>query len=295
MFADPAVARYAGYHFSGTIFWVLPVLAALSCAVHAVRRAFGQPPAAYGDERPDLPAEDESSSADDRAGPFAEKVILRHTLAQRVYHWGNVVAIFVLLVTGLGAILPEGFLGSTPAATRFALHRWFAVVLIVGIPFHVIYDALVRNSFGFMWFGTDAFKTLGHITRNFLGSSSTYPKYYKYHPMQIINHWMMAGNLFALIVTGLILWKPTRAFFPLDLFGLGWGFVFFNRVLHDFFTSSLLALVIGHAYFAVAIKQNWIISKTMLTGRIDYGEYTKHHTIAYEIGVEEGSGARGPG
>jgi cytochrome b subunit of formate dehydrogenase len=125
-----------------------------------------------------------------------------------------------------------------------------------------------------------------------MGFSPVYPKYNKYHPMQIGTHWMMAGSLFALIITGLIIWKPTRIIFPLGLLGLGWDFVFLCRTLHDFFASGLMALIIGHVYFAVVIKKNWTISATMLTGQVDHSYYAKFHELAGEIIVKEGPEVR---
>lgn len=293
--SEPEVLRYAGYRLNDAIFWVLPVLALLICAVHAARRAFRHPIPTIGEDSAGSPGEDEASSPDSKTQKHQKRAILRYTMPQRLFHWVNGGTCILLLISGLAVYSPGLLPGSFPTASWFALHRWFAVVLMVGIPFHVVYDGYVQDSLGFMWFSRATFKTLGQIARNFLGLSPVYPKYTKYHPMQVGTHWMMAANLFALIVTGLILWKPTRILFPLDLLGLGWDFIFFSRTIHDFFAASFMALIIGHVYFAIVIKKNWVISQTMLTGKIDYDYYARFHEIMGEIEVTEGSEGKGAG
>jgi len=59
VFADLETARYVGYHFGGKMFWVLPFLAVLSCAVHAARRAFKPPSSSDGEEPSDPAAHEE--------------------------------------------------------------------------------------------------------------------------------------------------------------------------------------------------------------------------------------------
>ncbi len=291
--SEPEVLRYAGHRLSDTIFWALPILALLICAVHAARRAYRHPIPTIEGEENGSSGQGEAKSPNDRAEQHQKKAILRYTVPQRLFHWVNAGACILLLISGIAIYSPGLFPGSVSAATWFSFHRWFGVVLMVGIPFHVVYDAYVQDSFGFMWFGRDVINTLDKIARNFLGLSPVYPKYTKYHPMQMGTHWMMAANLFALIVTGLILWKPTRILFPLDLLGLDWNFIFFCRTLHDFFAAAFMALVIGHVYFAIVIKKNWVISKTMLTGKIDYDYYIRFHEIMGEIVVAEGSEGKG--
>jgi formate dehydrogenase subunit gamma len=267
------------------MFWALPLLAAIICAVHAARRAFRHPTPSVQGERSSRGREG-APSPSDWEEPLPKKVVLRYTVPQRLFHWANAVTCIVLLISGLAIFSPGLFPGSTTTAAWFALHRWFAVVLMLGIFFHVVYDAYIQDAWGFMWFGRDAAGQLGQIARNFLGLSPVYPKYGKYHPMQMGSHWMMAGSVFALVVTGLILWRPARIVLPLDLLGLDWEFIFLCRILHGFLASALMALIIGHVYFAVVVKKNWIISKTMITGKIDYDYYVTFHEIAAERSVQ---------
>jgi len=215
------------------------------------------------------------------------KLVQRYTALQRAFHWVNAVCIGVLLVSGLAIYDPDLFgWMHVPAATWFAWHRWFAVTFLVAVGFHIVYDSFVLDEFAFMWFGKEEVERQKLIARNFLGLSKAYPKYGKYHPSQITYHWLAAANLLALVLTGLILWKPARALFPLRLLGLGWDFVYACRTLHDFFTATLMALIIGHVYFGIGIKKNWIISKSMLTGTLPYEEYARYHEVEGIGGLE---------
>jgi cytochrome b subunit of formate dehydrogenase len=116
------------------------------------------------------------------------------------------------------------------------------------------------------------------IFKNFFGLSKNYPLAGKYHTGQIFFHWAVAGNIFLSILTGMVLWKPFRDFLPLSLFGLGWDFIYFSRILHGFFSATLIASLIGHLYFALFIKKNWPETKSMVTGRMSLRDYLESHS-----------------
>jgi cytochrome b subunit of formate dehydrogenase len=75
-------------------------------------------------------------------------------------------------------------------------------------------------------------KRFPSIFKNFFGLSKSYPLAGKYHPGQILFHWVVAANLILLILTGFMICKHFRDLLPLSLFGLGWDFIFYNRLLH---------------------------------------------------------------
>jgi hypothetical protein len=68
------------------------------------------------------------------------------------------------------------------------------------------------------------------------------------------------------VLTGAMLWAPLRALLPLRVLGLGWDVVFFNRVLHGWFTATLLALVLAHVYLAVLVPGNRSRPSSMAPG-----------------------------
>ncbi|NIO06415.1 MAG: hypothetical protein GTO13_23230 [Proteobacteria bacterium] len=209
-----------------------------------------------------------------------EKDLERYTLPQRIFHWVNAVSIFLLLISGLAIYAPNLFaFMNLKTSTWFELHMWLVPLFLGGVAFHIIHSAFFLDRLGYLWFGKAEQHRLATILRNFFGLTKEYPRLGKYHPAQILVHWGFFANLMALTLTGFIIWKPLRHLIPLRLFGLGWDFIFFNRILHDFFTASLAAMIIGHVYFAVLIKKNWPDLKAMFTGKIPLEEYAKYHEI----------------
>ena len=257
------MADYNLYRVDDRAFFLFVAAALAFCLIHAARRAFRQPQATGAQE----------------AHPVKDGKIERHTLFQRIYHWANSAAIFTLLISGLGMYQPRQIsaLEGTPSEWFF-WHRWGIALLLIGIAAHVIHEAFVAKEANPMGFNRAEIRRILSIFKNFFGLSKDYPLAGKYHPGQLFFHWAVAGNLFALILTGMVLWKPLRDLLPLSLFGLGWDFIYFARILHGFFSATLFASLIGHIYFALFIKKNWPEAKSMVTGRMSLREYLQSHS-----------------
>lgn len=209
-----------------TLFWAIVLSGVLFCLCDAAGRAF----------RRSRPAK--VSPARIEGG--------RHTLFQRFFHWANFVSVALLLLSGLAMyrspVLPD--LGG-PTASWFSWHLWVTPIFLALVAAHILYEYRAPD-LEQMWFG---------------GAEGR-----KYRPAQILFHWAMASNLFALVLTGFVLWKPLRALLPLSLLSLDWDFIFYNRILHGFFTATLIALLFAHVYFALFLRENWPRTKSMITG-----------------------------
>lgn len=212
--------------------------------------------------------------------------VKRYTVSQRIFHAINIVSILGLIVSGLFIYSPS-LLNNLhiPTSTWFTWHRWFVAIFLVTTIFHIIYDSLVLDRFPYMWFGEVEWQKIRIIVKNFLGFTTKYPKYDKYHPGQILYHWFITLNLIALTLTGFVLWEPFRFMVPFQLFGLGWDFIHFNRTLHALFTATLIALIIGHVYFGLILKKNWPESKSILIGTIPMDHYLKYHEMPLETEI----------
>jgi cytochrome b subunit of formate dehydrogenase len=267
-FSLPAftMADYNLYRLDDRIFWSFIIAGLIFCLGHAARRAFRQP-------QPTDPHGGSLPAAKDEE-------IQRHTLFQRIYHWSNAVAVMVLILSGWMIYHPRAipsFSGTT--FDWFFWHRWGVALLLIGLAFHAIYESFIAKSSDPMAVNRAEAKKISAIFKNFFGLSKSYPLANKYHPGQIFFHWAVAGNLFCLILTGFVIWKPFRDLLPLSLFGLGWDFIFYSRLLHGFFSATLMASLIGHIYFALLIKKNWAETKSMLSGRISLREYLNSHSL----------------
>jgi len=264
-FSLPAftMADYNLYRVDERVFSAFVAAALAFCLIHAARRAFRQP---RPTEAPAVP-------------PAGDEEIQRHSLFQRIYHWANSVAIFTLVISGWMMYQPlqiptlEG-----TASEWFFWHRWGISLLLGGIVAHIIHEAFVAKEANPMVFNRAEVQRILSIFKNFFGLSKNYPLAGKYHTGQIFFHWAVAGNILLLILTGMVLWKPFRGFLPLSLFGLGWDFIYFSRILHGFFSATLIASLIGHLYFALFIKKNWPETKSIVTGRMSLREYLESHS-----------------
>lgn len=171
----------------------------------------------------------------------------RHSAFQRFFHWANATAVAILLISGLAIYgsLSLGNLGRT-TAFWFAWHLWISPAYAALLVAHVLYE----------------YRAPGHVDEMWPAGATPG----KYDRAQILFHWAVALNLAALVLTGAMLWKPLRALLPLRLLGLGWEFVFVNRVLHGLFTGTLLALLLAHVYFALLVRDNWPRLRSMVLG-----------------------------
>jgi formate dehydrogenase subunit gamma len=266
-FSLPAfsMADYNGYRLDDRIFYGFIIAAFIFCMIHAARRAFRQP----------TPAELPSGTLP-RSG---EKDIERHTIFQRAYHWVNAAAVIILVVSGWMIYRPQPMpVIEGKAFAWFFWHRWGVAILLIGLAFHFAYESFIARGSNPMAVNRQEVRKIAAILKNFFGFSKSYPLAAKYHPGQIFFHWAVAANLFALILTGFVIWKPFRDLLPLPLFEVGWDFIFYSRLLHGLFSATLVANLIGHLYFALFIKKNWAETGSMITGRISLPAYLQSHS-----------------
>ncbi|MGA3207086.1 MAG: cytochrome b/b6 domain-containing protein [Syntrophales bacterium] len=264
-FSLPAftMADYNLYRVDDRIFYVFVIAALAFCLIHAACRVFRQP----------------QSTEVHGIHPAGDEELQRHTLFQLIYHWANSVAIFILLISGWMMYQPRQIPNLEGTTSEwFFWHRWGIALLLVGILAHIVREVFVAKEANPMVFDRAEVKRILSIFKDFFGFFKEYHLPGKYHTGQIFFHWAVAGNIFVLILTGMVLWKPFRDFLPLSLLGLGWDFIYFSRVIHGFFSATLIASLIGHLYFALFIKKNWPETKSMVTGRISLREYLESHS-----------------
>ncbi len=259
------MADYNLYRIGDGIIFGLAAAALAFCLIHAARRAFRQP------QPTDIPSP--------RIAPSQAEEIERHSLFHRIFHWSNAVAVITLAFSGLMIYQPRQIptLEQTTSAW-FVWHLWGVALLLSGVLVHMIYESFVAPEANPMTLNRREITRVVAAVQNFMGLSRNYPLAGKYHGGQIVFHWAVAANLFLLILTGMILWKPFRDLLPLSLVGLGWDFIFFSRILHGFFSAALIACLIIHFYFALFIQKNWPEAKSMITGRIPTDDYLSSHS-----------------
>ena len=203
-------------------------------------------------------------------GPDPECRVVRHLLADRIYHWVMAASVLILLGTSFLPIVGVKF----PWLTA---HWITGIVLTVVVLYH-IFRALIWQDRGSM--GLDR----SDVTRSrqavdwALRRRKTPPdRPGKYPLLQKLYHHGIALVILATIVTGLIMLAKIDTPFwtrnPYFLSSKSWGLVF---VVHGLAALAVLSLVIVHIYFAVRPEKLWI-TRSMIRGWITRAEFETHH------------------
>lgn len=107
------------------------------------------------------------------------------------------------------------------------------------------------------------------------------PEVGRYNAGQKLLFFALVGCLVALLLTGLVMWRPwLAAMFPIDAIRLA-------SLLHAFFATVLIVLIILHVYAAFWVKG---AMEAMLRGRVTRGWAWKHHRAWLREVDREGGG-----
>mgnify|MGYP001482377788 FL=1 len=199
-----------------------------------------------------------------------EDKLLRHTLADRVFHWAMAGAVLVLLGTGFLPILGLDF----PWVTA---HWISGLILTAAVLFHIV-RALFFQDLKTMWISLEDLRNLIELTRWNLHLSPAIPgKPGKYSLAQKLIHHVMTLVVLLVVATGLLMlvkidtpwWERN----PYLLEESSWGFIY---VVHDLTAMCLITLVMVHIYFSVRSEKLFFL-RSMLLGWITRKEYLEHH------------------
>lgn len=212
--------------------------------------------------------------------------IPRYTPTQILYHLTMFLAIGVLVLSGLAISLSWG-----STAGWFTWHLYATWVFLLATVVHVWHDTVSRPLFENMWITRQTVRNILTRLRGLTGATKEVPKYGKYAPGQIFFHWILTLDLLGLIITGFALWEPTRSLTAPFWLWWGWDAISYFRVLHQVFTFALIALLLGHLYFALLVPKNWIFLRSIVTGGVDRDKYAIRHELPAEASSPAGSAA----
>lgn len=210
------------------------------------------------------------------------KQLRRRDAVQVAYHWINFLAIVSLGYSGLAI-----YFGASGTADYFVWHLWAAWVLVAALAIHVWHTTITLKRFGRMWVTRDDLQSGLARLRNILQRQPQVDEKHRHYKLeQIAYHWVMAGTVFGLVITGLMLWKPARVLVGPFWLPWGWDAIFAARLLHDIFTIVLLVLIAAHVYFAICVPQNWYLLKSIFNGKVQLSRYAEHHRISPRLESE---------
>lgn len=193
------------------------------------------------------------------------KMILRTHYAERLCHWLMVICFLLVALSGLSWFFPSlswlGAVFGTPQLARI-LHPFFGVVVFVALMFlfvrFVRYNLLEAEDR--LWFRN---------LKNVLHGHHDEPlEIGKYNAGQKLLFWGIMLLISALLVTGLIIWRPYFApLLPIPLIRIG-------LLLHAVAAIALMLLIIGHAYLAFWVKGS---IPGMISGYVTHSWAKRHH------------------
>ena len=196
--------------------------------------------------------------------------VVRHTLADRIFHWVLAAAVLVLLGTAFLPILGWQF----PWITA----HWIAgSVLIFAVLFHVL-RAIFWQDMKSMWIGAADLRDAITIARRSLRrAESPPPRPGKYSFAQKLIHHMFAVVVLLTCVTGgLMMVKIDTPWWERNLYLLEdgtWGLIY---VLHGLAALFLITMIISHVYFALR-PEKLFFTRSMVLGWITREEYGSYH------------------
>ncbi len=202
----------------------------------------------------------------------------RHPLLRRLAHWGQALAIVVMIGSGWRIynnvpIFPFTFplwitLGGTPdiayaqhnesgTASAIAWHFAGMWLLVGSYLLYVLHSLVTRH------LGRDL---LPLSARGFLrdfGAAATFRLEHRlgaYNMVQKVFYWGVLFAILMMVLSGLAIWKPVQ------LATLTWlmGGFDFARVVHFFFMSAIVAFLIVHVALVAIVPKTMI---AMIAGR----------------------------
>lgn len=211
----------------------------------------------------------EAPAADVRSSRVPGRVV-RHALADRVFHWLTAACVLTLLGTAFLPILGLKF-------DWVMLHWMTGLVMIGAVLFHVVRSLFWQSWRTMMIDGADVHEAAAIVRGTLRRGSGEAPKPGKYSFAQKLIHLFFTIVVLASIATGVLMlahvetpwWRPN----PYLLRDATWGGVY---VLHDLAALTLITMVMTHVYFALR-PEKLKFTRAMLRGWITRAEYERDH------------------
>jgi len=176
---------------------------------------------------------------------MSPKLLRRYQDGERMSHWLVALTFVLAALSGLALFHPSLFFLTVPLGggqwSRF-LHPFLGILMTLG--FLVLFVKLWRDN---RITAADR-EWKKHAGRMLRGDKAGMPPVGKYNYAQKVVFWVMAWSLLALLVTGVLLWRPWVApMLPIDLLRAA-------VLLHAVSAVVLIAVTIMHVYAVIWVK-----------------------------------------
>ena len=195
--------------------------------------------------------------------------VVRHQLADRIYHWLMAAAVLILMGSAFLPILGWKF-------EWLSLHWMTGVALAVLVVIHIVRALVWQDWRAMVPDGADIRNASRHI-RQMIGGAAPLPgKPGKYKILQKLYHLAIALIVLSIVASGLLmllkidtpLWRRNPYWFDPDT----WGAIY---SVHGFASMGLVTFVMIHIYFALR-PEEWWLTRSMFRGYVSRKEYAEH-------------------
>lgn len=221
------------------------------------------------------------------ADPRHDEEIQRFTANELAQHWVLMVTLTVLALTGLALFAHGTLIGKVLMAieggmeARGAIHRFFAVVLMLLTLWHFFYAVFTERGHRQlmeMLPRLEDLRNFAALLSYYMGRREEPPPFGRFTPMQKLQYWGAGVGSLMMIGTGLILWFHTQAMavLPKWLFDV-------TTIVHGYEGLILFILLFGwHLYIVHLSPGNFPMQRTFLSGRISRQRLWLEHRREYE-------------
>jgi Ni/Fe-hydrogenase 1 B-type cytochrome subunit len=195
----------------------------------------------------------------------------RHSVWIRFFHWINMIAITMLILTGFYIHAPQVFKLFGSMNTARTIHFIMAYLLCFGVVGRVYYAIVADDAKNVVYEPINDTKKLPSMIKYYLFLADDHPFYGKYNPGQKGMYTGVLVMALLMIFTGFIMYKPMTFGFM-----TGWlGGYLVVRIIHYAITWILVLCILAHLYLDIA--EGIPILKSMFTGTIPTDFHHGYH------------------
>lgn len=195
----------------------------------------------------------------------------RHSIWIRLFHWINMIAITMLILTGFYIHAPQSFRLFSNMDIARSIHFIMAYVLCISYVCRIYYAFVAHDAHNIIYDPIKDTKKMPSMIKYYLFLEDDHPFYGKYNPGQ---KGMYTGLIFMVLVmaiTGFIMYKPLTFGFMAGWMG---GFLVV-RMIHYIFTWLFVLCIMAHLYLDIA--EGLPVLKSMFTGKIPTDFHHGYH------------------
>ena len=202
---------------------------------------------------------------------MVKQMEVRHSIWIRLFHWINMIAITILILTGFYIHAPQSFRLFSNMDIARSIHFVMAYLLCFGVVGRMYYMIVAHDTKNIIYEPVNDTKKLPSMIKYYLFLADDHPFYGKYNPGQ---KGMYTGVFFMaalMIITGFIMYKPLTFGFM-----AGWvGGFLVVRIIHYIITWIFVLCILAHLYLDIA--EGVPVLKSMFTGKIPADFHHGYH------------------